>query len=157
MVISCDKEMDSDINSIAVPSQEIAKEDALSLLIEGIINANLPESKSGNTSTKKSSGDYVYLTLFSSGGRNFFSFVDESNDDLCFTGLTISSEGSYDNKNGDGSVLAVELPDGTISREISGNFAGLFSASNNLIMEYDASFNIIGFAVIGADNSATFN
>ena len=159
VVISCNKEEIGSGNAPLSLSQDITviNSNALEGLIDGIINYDIPASKKGTTvSTNKSTTDYLKLSLFTFDSRSFFTFVDETNDDLCFTSYTVAVEGSYVNVNGDGSVLQVVNADGAETLRITGDFSVLFDAAQNVIFEYNpTTFDIINIGIITEDNRVT--
>ena len=75
----------------------------------------------GNATHTSKSDDYVVGHVFVQDGQVYLTLLDESNDDLCFGEITATPV-YLDNVNGDGSAIAVEQADGSVTLTINGNF-----------------------------------
>ena len=152
IVISCDKNEESLIEA-PVLEQEISLEQKTNLIVDHLL-ANL-ESLKGQDKGQNLSGkgsDYISVNIFTQGDFTYLALLDESNDDLCFGDLTVSTI-FFDNSAGDGSVLTVEDADEMVLINANGDFANFFSLGQNSITRL--SFDTNNDLVIG--NSANFD
>ena len=118
---------------------------------------NLETSKKGDNVSTRKGDDYINVVLFSEGGFTYIGLFDNSNDDVCFNGKTISQY-FWDNSAGDGSVLSIEDTSGNVLRTINGDFATLFSDGLNSITQISltpTSLTINGSENLTAINTAT--
>ena len=153
MVISCDKNEESLIEA-PVLEQEILLDSEKTDLVLDYLLSNL-ESLKGQDKGQNLSGkgsDYISVNVFTQGDFTYLALLDESNDDLCFGDLTVSTI-FFDNSAGDGSVLTVEDADEAVLVNVNGDFSNFFSLGQNSITRL--SFDTNNDLVIG--NSANFD
>ena len=164
LVVACDKnelgDMDqSSINKIEAPVADVIDMD---LIVSNLLDAwtagelNSKATK-GNANFTNKSTDYVVGHVFVQDGQVYLTLLDESNDDLCFTAGITATPVYLDNVNGDGSAIAVEQADGSVSLTINGNFSNLFSANNNNLFTLDSALEVSGGVLFDDDNIAIFN
>ena len=162
-VVACDKNELGDMDHSSINKIEAPVADALDmdLIVSNLLKAwtagelNSKATKGNATHTSKSD-DYVVGHVFVQDGQVYLTLLDESNDDLCFGEITATPV-YLDNVNGDGSAIAVEQADGSVTLTINGNFSNLFSANNNNLFTLDGALEVSGGVLFDDDNYAEFN
>ena len=153
LVISCDKNEESFEAPLSIEEAKVVSEEEALDLVNSVLDGTFSTSKKGDVVTGKGN-DYVRVLVFSQGENKYLTLTDESNDDLCADSVT-PFEMFFDNSAGDGSVISVEAPEGTVVLTLSGNFAGFFSGGLNSIQKTDSSGNRTSMN-FDDSNSATF-
>ena len=163
LVVACDKNYDEQFEEIAVVAPEVdatqdgISDEAIYSIVDDILNGTYSPSKKGNAASAGKGNDYVKVYVFSDNSMDYLILTDETNDDLCVDAAVTPFDMFFDNSAGDGSVLTVEAPEGTVRLSLNGDFAGFFDAGLNSIRQYDSSTDTAVSVDFDADNSVTFN
>ena len=162
-VVACDKNELGDMNSSSInaPIENVvakseASEEDIYNVVDMILNGTYSTSKKGQAGITGKSGDYVKVYVFSQDSKDYLILNDESNDDLCVDDAVTPFDMFFDNSAGDGSVLTVEAPEGTVRLSLTGDFAGFFDAGLNSIRQYDSATDTAVSVDFDADNAVTF-
>ena len=163
-VIACDKNelgMDMDGSSIKPIENVVAKSEAsdedIYSVVDMILNGTYYPSKKGQAGITGKGNDYVKVYVFSDNSMDYLILNDETNDDLCVDAAVTPFDMFFDNSAGDGSVLTVEAPEGTVRLSLTGDFAGFFDAGLNSIRQYDSATDTAVSVDFDSDNAVTFN
>ena len=162
-VIACDKnelgmDMDgSSINAIETKTDMVIP-GLLGRLISDLESGNINIVKSNNASTAKTD-DHIYLRFFNDGTNDYVLFTtDGITTDFCIDSnlSSVVVDRYYDNVNGDGSQLAVEVAsNGAVPVTIDGDFENLFKYDFATAYKLDSRYLIIGTGTV-ADAVITF-
>ena len=153
MVISCDKNEESLVEAPVLEQEILLDSEKTDLILDYLLSnlESLKDQGQGQNLSDKGS-DYISVNIFTQGDFTYLALLDESNDDLCFGDLTISTI-FFDNSAGDGSVLTVEDSNEMVLANVGGDFSNFFSLGQNSITKL--SFATNGDLVVG--NSGTFD
>ena len=163
LVVACDKNYDEQFEEIAVVAPEVdatqdgISDEAIYSIVDDILNGTYSPSKKGNAASAGKGNDYVKVYVFSDNSMDYLILTDETNDDLCVDAAVTPFDMFFDNSAGDGSVLTVEAPEGTVRLSLNGDFAGFFDAGLNSIRQYDSANDVAVSVDFDTDNVATFS
>ena len=158
VVISCQKE---DIGSGNAPLALSNDKEMTQAHIDNLINVVLDnlnsfgKSKRGQANLSGKGTDFIALHIFAQGGFTYMTLLDETNDDLCFGSIDVTTV-FFDNSQGDGSILQVEDVDGNLGLALQGNWASTFSGGNNSLLKLDSDLNLIASSNISETNAVEF-
>ena len=163
LVVACDKNYDEQFEEVAIVAPEVSatqdevSDEAIYSIVDDILNGTYSPSKKGNAASAGKGGNYVKVILFEQDSKDYLILTDETNDDLCVDIAVNAFDMFFDDSAGDGSVLTVEAPEGTVRLSLVGNFAAFFDAGLNSIRQKDQSTGTSVSINFDADNSATFS
>ena len=156
VVVSCDKNEES-LLAPQTLSQETAEtnvDELIGVLIENL--SSFGKSKRGNANVSGKGNDFIAVHIFADSGLTYMTLLDETNDDLCFGGTSVTTV-FFDNSQGDGSLLQVENPDGSLGISLQGNWVQTFSGANNTLLELDSDLSLLRSVEFSSENVADFN